>query len=82
MGGSASARLPPEAVPWLRNGLTIDCTRLDGGGRVPAALDLEAVEDFVEELHGRRVLPGLRDRGDRQRDRAQRGARSRARARA
>ena len=32
-------RLPPEAVPWLRHGVTIDCTRLHGGGRLPAALD-------------------------------------------
>ena len=59
-GGSASARLPPEAVPWLRNGLTIDCTRLIEEVGFRPRSTLEAVEDFVEELHGRRVLPGLR----------------------
>ena len=59
-GGSASARLPPEAVPWLRNGLTIDGTRLEEEIGFRPRSTLEAVEDFVEELHGRRVLPGLR----------------------
>jgi UDP-glucose 4-epimerase len=53
-------RLPPEAVPWLRNGLTIDCTRLEQEVGFKPRTTLEAVEDFVEELHGRRVLPDLR----------------------
>jgi UDP-glucose 4-epimerase len=53
-------RLPPEAVPWLRNGLTLDCTRLEEEVGFKPRTTLEAVEDFVEELHGRRVLPDLR----------------------
>jgi len=53
-------RLPPEAVLWLRNGLTIDCTRLEQEVGFRPRSTLEAVEDFVEELHGRRVLPDPR----------------------
>jgi UDP-glucose 4-epimerase len=53
-------RLPPEAVPWLRNGLTIDCTRLEEEVGFRPRSTSEAVEDFIEELHGRRVLPDLR----------------------
>jgi UDP-glucose 4-epimerase len=53
-------RLPPEAVPWLRNGVTIDTTRLEEEVGFRPRTTLEAVEDFVEELHGRRVLPDLR----------------------
>jgi UDP-glucose 4-epimerase len=53
-------RLPPEAVPWLRNGLTIDCTRLEDEVGFRPRSTQEAVEDFVEELRGRRVLPDLR----------------------
>jgi UDP-glucose 4-epimerase len=47
------ARLPPEAVPWLRNGVTLDCTRLveEVGFRPRSTLD--AVMDFVGELRGR-----------------------------
>jgi UDP-glucose 4-epimerase len=53
-------RLPPEAVPWLRNGLTLDCTRLEDEVGFRPRSTQEAVEDFVAELRGRRVLPDLR----------------------
>ncbi len=54
-------RLPEEAVLWLRNGLTIDCRRLveEVGFRPRSTMD--AVDDFVAELRGRRALPDLRD---------------------
>jgi UDP-glucose 4-epimerase len=55
------ARLPPEAVLWLRNGLTIDCTRLVEEVGFRPRSTIEAVRDFVAELRGRRVLPDLRD---------------------
>ena len=74
-------RLPPEAVPWLRNGLTIDGTRLEEEIGFRPRSTLEAVEDFVEELHGRRVLPGLRTAATGNAT-ARNGARARARARA
>jgi UDP-glucose 4-epimerase len=49
--------LPPDAVPWLRYGLTLDCRRLiDEIGYRPRAT-LDAVRDFVESLRGRPVLP-------------------------
>jgi UDP-glucose 4-epimerase len=51
--------LPPEAVAWLRHGLTIDCTRLvEEIGYRPRST-LETVRDFIEKLLGRRVLPGV-----------------------
>jgi UDP-glucose 4-epimerase len=73
------ARLPPEAVPWLRNGLTLDCTRLEEEVGFRPRSTMEAVEDFVEELHGRRVLPDLRAAaigGTTTRNGARRGARA------
>jgi UDP-glucose 4-epimerase len=74
-------RLPTEAVLWMRNGLTIDTTRLEEEIGFRPRSTLEAVEDFVEELHGRRVLPGVRDAtiGT---PVSRNGARRRARARA
>ena len=46
---------------WLRHGLTIDCTRLtDEVGYRPRTTE-EAVHDFLRGLHGRRVLPAMRD---------------------
>jgi UDP-glucose 4-epimerase len=74
-------RLPPEAVPWLRNGLTIDGTRLEEEIGFRPRSTLEAVEDFVEELHGRRVLPGLRTAATGSATHRN-GGRTRARARA
>jgi UDP-glucose 4-epimerase len=55
------ARLPPEAVMWLRNGVTVDCRRLieEVGFRPRSTAD--AVEDFIAELRGRRTLPDRRD---------------------
>jgi UDP-glucose 4-epimerase len=52
------ARLPPEAVLWLRNGLTVDTGRLihEVGFRPRSTAD--AVDDFVAELRGSRALPG------------------------
>ena len=54
------ARLPPEAVMWLRNGVTVDCRRLieEVGFRPRSTAD--AVEDFVAELRGRRIVPDVR----------------------
>ena len=47
------ARLPPEAVPWLRNGVTIDVTRLiDEVGFRPRTT-LETVREFVERTGAR-----------------------------
>jgi UDP-glucose 4-epimerase len=74
-------RLPPEAVPWLRNGLTIDATRLEEEVGFRPRSTPEAVEDFVEELHGRRVLPDLRAAAIGSAT-ARNGTRRRARARA
>jgi UDP-glucose 4-epimerase len=61
------AELPPEAVPWLRHGVSLDCSRLieDVGYRPRSTL--EAVHDFVRAL-GRpgplaRVLRGHAGRG-------------------
>jgi UDP-glucose 4-epimerase len=52
-------QLPPEVVPWLRYGLTIDCTRLiEEIGYRPRST-LETVRDFVEKLRGRRLVSGL-----------------------
>jgi UDP-glucose 4-epimerase len=50
--------LPPEALPWLRYGLTVDCRRLinDIGYRPRSTVD--TVRDFAEKLRGHRVLPG------------------------
>ena len=51
------ARLPPEAVMWLRNGLTVDTGRLiDEVGFRPRST-ADAVDDFVAELRGGRALP-------------------------
>jgi UDP-glucose 4-epimerase len=51
--------LPPEAVPWLRHGLTIDCTRLieEVGFRPRSTLD--TVRDFIAHLKGRRMVPSV-----------------------
>ena len=46
---------------WLRNGLTIDCTRLVEEVGFRPRPTVQAVEDFVAEVRGRRVLPDLRD---------------------
>jgi UDP-glucose 4-epimerase len=49
------ARLPPEAVPWLRNGMTIDVGRLiDEVGYTPRTT-VETVEEFIALTSGRRV---------------------------
>ena len=55
------ARLPPEAVLWLRNGLTVDTGRLIGEVGFRPRSTADAVEDFVAEVRGRRVLPDMRD---------------------
>jgi UDP-glucose 4-epimerase len=47
------ARLPPEAVPWLRNGVTIDVSRLiEEVGFTPRST-LATVEEFIERTAGR-----------------------------
>jgi UDP-glucose 4-epimerase len=54
-------RLPAEAVPWLRNGVTLDCTRLiEQVGYRPRST-LETVEDFVERMRAQRIVRGVRD---------------------
>jgi UDP-glucose 4-epimerase len=53
------AQLPPEAVAWLRNGLTIDCSRLVEEIGYRPRPTLEVVRDFIEKLLGRRVFPSV-----------------------
>jgi UDP-glucose 4-epimerase len=53
------ADLPPEAVPWLRYGLTIDCTRLNSEIGYQPRSTANAVQDFLDKQPGRRVLPGV-----------------------
>ena len=54
-------RLPPEVVPWLRNGVTIDCTRLIEEVGFRPRSTLETVTAFVERLKGRPEAAGVRD---------------------
>jgi UDP-glucose 4-epimerase len=54
-------RMPPETVPWLRFGLTIDCKRLIGEVGFRPRSTLRTVEEFAGEVHGRRLLPGARE---------------------
>jgi UDP-glucose 4-epimerase len=54
-------RLPPEIVPWLRNGVTIDCTRLIEEVGFRPRSTLETVHDFIDRVRGHRVVPGIRD---------------------
>jgi UDP-glucose 4-epimerase len=49
------ARLPPEAVPWLRNGVTIDVTRLVEEVGFRPRTTLATVEEFIERTGGRSV---------------------------
>jgi UDP-glucose 4-epimerase len=49
------ARLPPEAVPWLRNGVTIDVRRLIEEVGFRPRTTLETVEEFIERGDGRSV---------------------------
>ena len=49
------ARLPPDAVPWLRNGVTIDVTRLIEEVGFRPRMTLEAVHEFIERTGGRTV---------------------------
>ena len=64
--------LPPEAVPWLRYGLTIDCGRLISELGFRPRSTPEAVADLIAKLRGRRIfgsapLPGItggRPRGE------------------
>jgi UDP-glucose 4-epimerase len=46
-------RLPPDAVPWLRNGVTIDVTRLIEEVGFTPRTTLETVREFVDQLDGR-----------------------------
>ena len=53
------AQMPPEAVPWLRYGVTIDCSRLiEEVGYRPRST-LETVQDFIHKVNGHRLLPGI-----------------------
>ena len=56
-----SAELPPEVLPWLRWGLTIDTRRLIEEVGFRPRSTVEAVEDFVRGMRGRRLLPGMRE---------------------
>jgi UDP-glucose 4-epimerase len=51
------ARLPPEAVPWLRNGVTIDVARLIEEVGFRPRTTIETVREFVERAGGR-AAPG------------------------
>jgi UDP-glucose 4-epimerase len=72
-----SAELPPEAVPWLRHGLTVDCTRLhEEVGYLPAST-LETVGEFIETLEPPGALGAfLRGHEGPARGRQRRGSRS------
>jgi UDP-glucose 4-epimerase len=48
-------RLPPDAVPWLRNGVTIDVTRLIEEVGFAPRTTLETVSEFVDHLDGGRA---------------------------
>jgi UDP-glucose 4-epimerase len=55
--------LPPDAVPWLRYGLTIDCRRLIEQTGFRPRTTVETVTDFIARFRGRRMhsvpLPSL-----------------------
>jgi UDP-glucose 4-epimerase len=51
--------LPPDAVHWLRYGLTIDCGRLIEETGFRPRSTVETVRDFVDKTGGRRVLSRL-----------------------
>jgi UDP-glucose 4-epimerase len=51
--------LPPDAVPWLRYGLTIDCGRLIEETGFRPRSTVETVRDFVDKTGGRRDLSRL-----------------------
>ncbi|MEX0992440.1 MAG: NAD-dependent epimerase/dehydratase family protein [Solirubrobacterales bacterium] len=55
------AKLPPETVPWLRWGLTIDCTRLVEEIGFRPRSTCETVDDFVRSLRGYEATAGLRE---------------------
>jgi len=48
------AELPPDAVPWLRYGLTVDCDRLVGEVGYRPRSTVETVRKFMEE-----TVPGV-----------------------
>jgi UDP-glucose 4-epimerase len=49
--------LPPDAVPWLQYGLTIDCSRLIAETGFRPRSTVETVTDFIAKLPGGRILP-------------------------
>src|SRR4029450_5366874 len=51
--------LPPDAVPWLRCGLTVDCGRLIEETGFRPRSTIETVRDFVDKTGGRHVLSRL-----------------------
>ncbi len=53
------AEMPPETVPWLRYGLTVDCRRLIEEVGYRPRPTLETVRDFIEKVRSHRVLPGV-----------------------
>jgi UDP-glucose 4-epimerase len=55
VGRLGFGRLPPEAIPWLRNGVTIDVTRLIQEVGFSPRTTLATVEEFVEGVGGRNV---------------------------
>ena len=59
-----SGDLPPDAVPWLQHGLTIDCRRLVEKTGFRPRTTVETVTDFFARTRDRRVLslpvPALR----------------------
>jgi len=54
-------RMPPETVPWLRHGVTLDCTRLIEEVGFRPRSTLATVEDFVQRLRGERTVTAARE---------------------
>jgi UDP-glucose 4-epimerase len=61
--------LPPDAIPWLQYGLTIDCRRLIEETGFRPRSTVETVTDFIARTRGKRFLslplPALRRGGAR-----------------
>jgi UDP-glucose 4-epimerase len=49
-------RMPAETIPWLRNGVTLDCSRLIEGVGFRPRSTLATVEEFVDRLQGERAV--------------------------
>ena len=63
-----SGDLPPDAVPWLRYGLTIDCRRLIEQTGFRPRTTVETVSDFIARTHVKRALSRAPARAPRRQD--------------